>query len=53
MAAVTRKKVQKRGGMNLTLRWNQYIRDTLDASEHEYLGEETHSETANYVVFGS
>lgn len=52
--AVTRKKIQKRGGIiNLTLRWNQFIRVTLDALEREYLGEERHSETAKNVVFGS
>jgi hypothetical protein len=39
--------------MNLTSRWNQFIRVTLDALEHEYLGEERHSETAKNVVFGS
>lgn len=39
--------------MNLTLRWNQFIRVTLGALEHEYFGEERHSETAKNVVFDS
>jgi hypothetical protein len=38
--AVTRKKLLKRGGMSLAIRWNQFILFTLEVTEHEYLGEE-------------